>query len=190
MRLIAGVLAVALLLPAGADAQRRPRYNQFSFSPYVGVYKDAYDFEADGSDVGFLVGFKAGFQEGSRTNLHLNLGYAQANDVATRVPLAPVVDNQWVLLTAGGDFALVPGATAVAISADLGVGWRRNTYDDISGADRSDGWGAYAVAAPGLVLRHTFSQRTALWLQVQDYIFDVLEASEHSPALTLGLSFR
>jgi hypothetical protein len=191
MRTIAGVsLALIILLPDAADAQRRGRYNEFSFSPYVGAYKDAYDLAADGSDLGFMVGFKAGWEAGARTNLHLNLGYAQADDVASRGTVAsPVYDNQWVLLTAGGDFALVPGPTSIALAADAGVGWRRTRIDEPDGLD-GGGWGTYEVVAPGLTLRHRFTQRTAFWMSLQDYIFDVLEDAEHSPALTIGLSFR
>jgi hypothetical protein len=194
MRIIAGVsLALVVLLPDGAEAQRRGRYNEFSFSPYLGAYKDAYDLEPDGSDLGFLVGFKAGWEAGNRTNLHLNLGYAQADDVASRGAItSPVRDNQWVLLTGGGDFALVPGPTAIALAVDLGFGWRRTPIDEANGEIdlESDGWGTYEVVAPGLTLRHRFSPRTAFWLSLQDYIFDVLEDAEHSPALTVGLSFR
>lgn len=191
MRTIAGVtLALAMLLPATAEAQRRGRYNEFSFSPYVGAYKDAYDAAADGSDLGFMLGFKAGWEASSRTNLHLNLGYAQADDIATRGPVgSPVYDNQWVLLTGGGDFALVPGPTSIALAAEAGVGWRRTPIDEPEGFD-SGGWGTYGVVAPGLTLRHRFSQRTAFWMSLQDYIFDAFADAEHSPALTLGLSFR
>jgi hypothetical protein len=190
MRVLAGVsLSLLLLLPDSADAQRR-RDNLFSFSPYVGAYRDAYDFEADGSDLGWLIGFKAGHELGARAHLHLNLGYAQANDVGTRPTfLSPVVDNQWVLLTGGGDFALVPGPTTIAVVGDVGMAWRRTTTEDNT-SEFDSGWGTYALAAPGLIVRHTFTPRTALWLSLQDYIFDVLEESEHAPALTLGLSFR
>ena len=185
-------LALVILLPDSADAQRRFRYNEFSFSPYVGAYKDAYDFGDDGSDLGFLLGFKAGWEAGDRTNLHLNLAYAQADDVASRGTIAsPVYDNQWVLLTGGFDFALVPGPTSIALTADAGVGWRRTPIDEPDDVNLDDGgWGTYEVAAPGLTLRHRFSNRTAFWISLQDYIFDVLEDAEHSPALTLGLSFR
>jgi hypothetical protein len=193
MRTIAGIsLALLILLPDSLAAQRRGRYNEFSFSPYVGAYKDAYDIAADGSDLGFLLGFKAGWEASQRTNLHLNLAYAQADDVASRGPVAsPVYDNQWVLLTGGGDFALVPGPTSIALAADAGVGWRRTPIDEPDDVNLgSEGWGAYPLAVPGLTLRHRFSVRTAFWISLQDYIFDFLEEAEHSPALTLGLSFR
>jgi|SRR5919108_365921 hypothetical protein len=193
MRTIAAVsLALLILLPDFVEAQRRWRYNEFSFSPYVGAYKDAYDVGADGSDLGFLVGFKAGWEPGARTILHLNLGYAQADDVASRGTIAsPVYDNQWVLLTGGGDFALVPGPTSIALTAEAGIAWRRTPIDEPDDVDiDAGGWGTYEVAAPGLTLRHRFSPRTGFWISLQDYIFDALEDAEHSPALTLGLSFR
>jgi hypothetical protein len=192
MRIIAGVaLVLAIVLPEGAEAQRRGRDNKFSFSPYLGAYKDAYDVEADGSDLGFLVGFKAGWEAGRRMNLHVNVGYLQADDVASRgtVP-APVHDNQWVMLTGGGDFALVPGPTTIALAADAGVAWRRTPIDEANGVElEDDGWGTYEVLAPGLTLRHRFSSRTAFWMTLQDFIFDAFEDAEHSPGLMVGLSF-
>ena len=196
MKVIAGVvLIMALMAPQAAEAQRRNSWgatNPYSFSPYVGVYKDAYDRAADGSDVGWMVGFKAGYQEGDRTTFHLNLAYAHANDVASRTVLNnTVVDNRWVITTVGGDFALVPGTTSIAIGLDAGVAWRSNTTSTAGGDARSDGWATYETVAPALTLRHHFSQRSSLSLSAQDYILDFFEGPvQHSPALTLGLSFR
>jgi hypothetical protein len=194
MRTIAGVsLALVILLPSSLDAQRRGRYNEFSFAPYVGAYKDAYDVADDGSDLGYLLGFKAGWEASQRLNLHLNLAYAQADDVASRGPVgSPIYDNHWVLLTGGGDFALVPGPTSISLAVDAGVGWRRTPIDEPDDVDLpgDEGWGSYPLLAPGLTLRHRFSGRTAFWMSLQDYIFDVIEDAENSPALTLGLSFR
>jgi len=197
-RILCLSLLALLLLPAAGEAQRRTtvtwgRQNPFSFTPYVGAFKDAYDLEADDSDLGWMIGFRAGYQEGQRTRLHLNLGYATSNDVATRpFPDSGVRDNQWVMLTAGGDFALVPGTTSIAVGADAGVAWRQvSSEDDIVVGTGDDGWGTYELVAPSLTLRHHFSQRTSLALTLQDYIFNVLEGDvEHSPALALGLSFR
>lgn len=199
MKAIAGVaLVLALLAPQAVEAQRRNtgccRGNQFSFTPYAGVLKDAYDLEADGSDLGWLVGFRAGYHESERATLHLNLGYAQTNDVGTRGSFSTTVhDNQWVILTAGGDFALVPGPTSVAVGMDAGVAWR-NVTDDVSSpvlGGSSGGWGTYELVAPSLTVRHRFSPRTSLSLTAQDFILDFLEGPvQHSPALTLGLSFR
>lgn len=194
IRLACLAIAVALITPAAADAQRRPRYNAFSFSPYAGAFMDAYDVEADDSNVGWMVGFRAGYQETPRFNLHLNLGYARVDDVATRpLPTDPVYDNDWVLLTGGADFALVPGNTSVAVGADLGVGWRRTkAQDPLPGTTFDDqGWAAYETIVPALTVRHHFTPRAGIFVAVQDYIFDVLEGTaQHSPAFTVGLTIR
>lgn len=186
MKRIAGLaLVLAVMVPDAAEAQRRSAYNAFSFSPYVGAYKDAYDIGADDSDLGYMVGFKAEYHEGNRLTFHGNLGYAESNDVATRaLPTDDIVDNQWVMLTGGASFAIVPGNTSVAVGADAGVAWR---HTDGAG----DGWAAYEVVVPTLTLRHRFTQRTSVFGSVHDYITDVLEGSaQHSPAFTIGLSFR
>lgn len=201
MKRIACVMVLAaLMVPASADAQRRHnssgwRGNPFSFTPYAGAYKDAYDLEADGSDLGWLIGFKAGYHESERTTFHLNLGYAQANDVGSRAGFNQTVfDNQWVILTAGGDFKLVPGTTSIAVGVDAGVAWRKTSVDEpdvVLGGSAGEGWGTYELVAPSLILRHHFSSNTSLSFTLQDYIMDLLEGpAEHSPALTVGLSFR
>ena len=193
MKKIALFALFTLLLPAAGEAQRRGPgcCNSFSFSPYLGAFKDAYDFEADGSDLGWMIGFKAGYDASHRVRLLANLGYAQANDVATHAPLAPIIDNEWVILTGGAEFALVPGTTSINLSAEAGVSWRRTSVEDDevdSGVD--DGWGSYETLIPALTLRHQFSPRAGLFISAQDMILDFLEGSaEHSPALTLGLSF-
>jgi hypothetical protein len=199
MKIIAyAALALALVLPADAEAQRRSnayRYNHYSFEPYAGAFMDAYDVEADGSNLGWLVGFRAGYQESPRFNLHINLGYAHTNDVADRPTGVddPVYDNQWVLLTAGGDFALVPGNTSISLGTDFGVGWRRTRADDPPAGTTVDelSWTAHEVVAPALVLRHQFTPRAGIYASVQDYIFDVLDGTaQHSPAFTVGLTLR
>ncbi|HEX6135679.1 MAG TPA: hypothetical protein VFZ24_17025 [Longimicrobiales bacterium] len=186
-------IAALLCLSADADAQRRHRNNPFSFSPYVGAFMDAYDLEADDSNVGWLLGFRAGYRKGQRLDLHLNLGYAHVDDVATRpLPTDPIHDNRWVLLTGGADFALIPGSTSVAVGADIGVGWRQTKpRDPPPGAAGSFGWAAYETAVPSLTLRHQFTPRAGIFLSAQDYIFDLLEGPvQHSPALTFGLTLR
>ncbi|HEX6309345.1 MAG TPA: hypothetical protein VFZ69_14210 [Longimicrobiales bacterium] len=187
-------LAVAglLLVPADADAQRRHRYNAFSFSPYIGAFKDAYDLEADDSDVGWLLGFRGGYQASRRLELHLNLGYAHVGDVATRpLPTDPILDNRWVLLTGGADFALVPGNTSIAVGADVGVGWRQTKARDDTGTPGSDQWASYETAVPSLTIRHQLTPRVGIFASAQDYIFDVLEGPvQHSPAFTAGLTLR
>src|SRR5688572_28114351 len=58
MKKVALLALFALLLPASLQAQRRFDDNSWTFAPYLGAYKDAYDLEADGSDLGWMVGFK------------------------------------------------------------------------------------------------------------------------------------
>jgi hypothetical protein len=198
MRTIACLaLGLVLVMPTDAEAQRRGnmyRYNAYSFSPYAGAFMDAYDVEADGSNVGWIAGFRAGYRESQRLNLHLNLGYAQTGDVAERpvVGDATIYDNQWVLLTAGGDFALVPGNTSVSLGTDLGVGWLRTKPDRAEpGVTERSGWSAHDVVAPALVIRHQFTPRAGIYGSVQDHIFDLLDGSvQHSPAFTVGLTIR
>lgn len=190
-------LAMVALAPADADAQRRwagHDYNKFSFEPYAGAFMDAYDLEPDDSNLGWIAGLRAGYQAARRVNLHVNLGYASTGDVATRpLPTDPIYDNQWIMLTGGADFALVPGNTSVALGADFGVAWRRTRADDPlpdAGFD-DDGWAAYPVVVPGFVVRHQFTPRAGVFGSVQDYIFDVFDGTaQHSPAFTAGLSFR
>lgn len=197
MRTIAcALVALALLVPADAEAQRRGstmyRYNAYSFSPYAGVFLDAFDAEPDGSNVGWIAGFRAGYTESARANFHLNLGYARTGDVAPRPVVGDpaIIDNQWVLLTAGGDFALVPGNTSIAVGTDLGVGWLRGRPGD-GGTGGSQSWSAHDVVAPSLIVRHQFTPRAAIFGSAQDYIFDLLDGSaKHSPAFTVGLTIR
>jgi hypothetical protein len=198
MKVIAGLtLALALLLPAEADAQRHSnsyRYNSYSFSPYFGAFFDAYDMEADGSNLGWIAGFRAGYRESERVNFHLNLGYAKTGDVGSRPldeALYPILDNEWVLLTAGGDFALVPGNTSVALGLDVGVGWRQVEAGGSSDVEPEPGWGTYELVAPGLTVRHQLTPRVGLYGTVQDYIFDLLEGPvQHTPVLAAGLTLR
>jgi hypothetical protein len=201
MKRLAGLTLMAvLLLPADADAQRRSnasccRFNPYSFSPYAGAFWDSYDVEADGSNRGWIAGFRAGYQESDRFNLHLNIGYAQTDDVAGRPVIGEGVtyDNQWVITTVGGDFALVPGNTSIAVGTDIGVGWRRTRADEVPDgltAEPSD-WAAYEVIVPALTVRHQFTPRASLYGSAQDYIFSVLDGTaQHSLALTLGLTLR
>lgn len=191
------LLMAGVVWPAAAEAQRRNdccSRNPFSFTPYVGVMKDAYDLEADGSDTGLMLGFRAGYHETQRLGFHLNVAYGETNDVASRAPLDNAVhDNQWVFLTAGMNFVLVPGNTSVGIGGEAGVAWRNTKLASPGTTVPRDleGWGAYDVVAPSLTVRHHFSPRTSLALTAHDYIFDVFEGDvQHSPALTLGLSFR
>ena len=190
MKKVALLVLFALSLPASLQAQRRFDENSWTFAPYLGAYKDAYDLEADGSDLGWMIGFKAGYEFSRRGRVFGNLAYAEVNDVATRAFLSPIIDNEWIILTLGGEFGIVPGNTSVNLGAEAGVGWRRTTSEDDENDD-SDGWGSYETVIPTLSIRHQFSNRGALFVTAQDMIMDFFEGSaEHSPALILGLSFR
>ena len=186
-------LLALLVLPAAADAQRHRgccSENRFTFSPYAGLFKDAYDAEADGSDLGWMIGFRAGYDLTDRVRLQANLGYAEANDIASEGIGRQIVDDEWVITTIGAEFALVPGSTSINLGGEAGIIWRRTPVQDADVAG-DDGWATYEVIAPSLTLRHDFSRRAGLFLSLHDYISDVLENSaDHSPALTVGLSFR
>src|SRR5688500_18620019 len=94
---VLGLGAVALVIaPTVADAQAKHRtrtttntrydddccyYNRFTFDPYAGGLKDAYDIGAD-DDMGYLLGFRVGYQLGSRTRLLGNVGYSNTENVA------------------------------------------------------------------------------------------------------------
>lgn len=196
-RLAGLILVAALLAPADAEAQRRGccRFNPYSFSPYAGAFWDAYDAEADGSNLGWIAGFRAGYQESDRFNLHLNIGYAQTDDVASRPAGvdAVVYDNQWVITTVGADFALVPGNTSIAVGADFGVGWRKTKASLVPEgltAEPSD-WAAYEVVVPSLTLRHHFTPRASIFGSAHDYIFSVFDGTaQHTLALKVGLTLR
>jgi hypothetical protein len=186
MTRIAGfALLLALLAPGSAEAQRRgERYNPFSFTPWAGFYRDAFDAGSDDSDIGWTVGFRAGYHESHRINLHLGLGYARSRDVAEPIGGGDrQVDGEWVMLTAGGDYALVPGPTSVAAGADFGVGWRNDR-------DGGSSWDAYPLVSPSVTLRQRLSPSLTLGLRLEDLIFDIFSSARHSPALTLGLTIR
>jgi hypothetical protein len=178
MKPITGLLLVAaLLVPAVAEAQRAgARYNPFSFTPYAGVYSDAYRTSPDESRLGWIAGFRAGYHETDRIALHANVGYAQSPE------------NQWVVLAVGGDYALVPGPTSIAAGAEGGVAWR-NTRDTVAAGDAQD-WGSFPVLSPTLTLRQYVGERATLALAGQLMILDVFSAAQLSPALTIGLSIR
>jgi hypothetical protein len=195
-------LGVLLVLPGGADAQRRrggfdAGYpNRWSLEPYAGAYRDAYDLT--GTQTGYLVGLRLGYQLGSRWRLLGNVGYNETDDIAS-APVVPGVeyDNVWVLTTGGFEFDVVPGRTAASLGVHGGVGWRRTDLDGDSDPPlpgqnlASDGFASYEVIAPALTLRHRLGSRAAVALRFEDYMFDVFDGrTDHSLALTLGLSFR
>jgi len=210
LNVLLGVLVLAsVVLPDGAAAQSKQRgrvivsdhdccyYNRFTLDPYAGGLKDAYDIGAD-DDFGYLVGFRVGYQLGSRTRLLGNVAYSNTENVADPQGLQSyyIYDNVWVMTTGGGEFDVVPGRTSAALGLQAGAGWRKLDLESTVGTpvvnpldDRN--FTAYEVLLPSLTARHRLSTRAAVMVSLQDYIFNFLEGpAQHSPALTLGLSFR
>lgn len=195
-----------LLLPGSVEGQRRrvhvsvDRGNPFSFEPYVGFYRDAYDIGEDDDRTTYLVGFQLGHRLGDRARLLGTVGYAKADDVASNPGdvVTNVYDNTWILTTLGAEYAVVPGNTSIAVGAQAGVGWRKTTIDEDEGslpmpgqAGSDDGFAALDVVVPHVTLRYWVTRRAALTLRVQDYMFDVFEGPvDHAPAATLGLTIR
>jgi hypothetical protein len=201
-------LAAAVLAPSAADAQRRRVYtssnddgccygNRFSLEPYAGAMKDAYDIGA-GGDTGYLLGFRVGYMLGSRARLIGNFGYSNTENVSNPGPLSSyyIYDNVWVMTTGGGEFDVVPGRTSASLGLQAGVGWRRVDLEGsvgapITPAEPTDRFTAYEMLLPSLTMRHRLSSRATAMLALQDHMFNVLEGTtQHSPALTLGFSFR
>jgi hypothetical protein len=56
-------------------------------------------------------------------------------------------------------------------------------------ADESSGFASYLLLVPRISVRHSFTPRTALDISVLDQIFPE-DGVQHSPALTIGFSFR
>jgi hypothetical protein len=192
------VLAAALLLPATAHAQRRMqccRGNPFSFAPYAGVLKDAYDISQDDDNLGYILGFRVGYELSRRSRLVGDVAYAASDNVSSLGGTGTfnVYDNNWIMTTGGAEYDIIPGGTSVTLAAEAGAGWRKISLDDSvdtpTSPDESSGYEPLLLLLPRLSVRHAFSARTALEVSVADYIFpddDVL----HSPALTVGFSFR
>ena len=193
------IAALLVLLPADADAQRRHRrqsLNPWSFAPYAGVFKDAYDLSADGENTGWMVGFRVGYAAGARARLLANVGYAESDDVAADPLDFPrnVYDNQYIITTGGAEYDIIPGETSVALGVELGGLWREVALDHTIGAPApgdlaESGYSFNFTVVPGLTLRHAFSARSALELALRDFILPDDEV-EHSPALTVGMRFR
>jgi hypothetical protein len=171
--------------------------NRFSLEPYAGAIKDAYDIGAE-DDTGYLLGFRVGYRLGSRTRLIGNFGYSNTENVADPGPLTSyyIYDNVWVMTTGGGEFDVVPGRTSASLGLQAGVAWRKLDLEGSVGAppfsaESTDRFTAYEVLLPSLMVRHRLSSRTTAVAGIQDHIFNLLEGTaQHSPALTLGFSFR
>jgi hypothetical protein len=202
---LVAVLMVGML-PAAGEAQRRGQQrdrfvenyaNRFSLEPYAGAFKDAFD--AGETNTGYLVGMRVGYDVGWRGRLQLNAGYSEVDDVALGAAGADyfLYDNNWIFTTLGGEFDVIPGRTSASLGVQAGAAWRKVTVDEqvgnpAPGTNQSeDGYTAYEVLAPGLSLRHRLTPRAAIALAFEDYIFDLFEGPvDHSPAVTLGFTFR
>ena len=202
------LFALVALAPADAEAQRRrpvqihierDRGNPFTFEPYAGFYRDAYDIGNDDDRTTYTLGMQLGHRLGSRGRLLGTIGYAKSDDVADNQGGSyNVFDNTWILTTAGAEYAVVPGNTNISVGAQAGVGWRKNTFEGTVGdvplpeqGQSDDGYASYDVVVPHVTVRYWVTRRAALTLRLQDYMFDVLEGPvDHSPAATLGVTIR
>lgn len=201
-RTLLALVALALLAPADAQAQRRRGYegfgNDFTFEPHVGFFRDAYDIGDDDDRTTWLAGMRLGYRIASRARLLGTLAYARSDDVADNPDAAAynVYDNTWILTTLGGEYDVVPGNTSVSLGLQGGAGWRKTTLEEtvgvpLPGQASDDGYSAIDVIVPSITLRHWFSRRAAITLGLQDYIFDVFEGpADHSPAGSVGVTVR
>lgn len=192
------VMAVAGGVGAGAAGAQEHTATRFEATPYVSLFKDAYDIGADGN-TGAMAGLRLGYVLGDRTRLVGSLAYGEAGDVAATPAGATdyrIYENRWVMTTAGAEYDVLQGRTALALGLQVGAGWRQLNATDVVGAPPADhlgggGYAFYDVVVPGVTLRHRIARRATLELGVSDYMFDVLEASvDHSPAISLGVSIR
>jgi hypothetical protein len=201
-------LAAVVVAASSAEAQRgrinrNSNYddccygNRFSLDPYAGAMKDAYAIGAS-DDLGYLVGFRVAYRLGSRTRLIGNLGYSNTENVSDPGTLASyyIYDNVWVMTTGGAEFDVVPGRTSASLGVQFGAGWRKLDLEGSVGtpleAPQDDSnFSAYTMVMPTLTGRHRLNSRAALTLTLADHIFDAFDGpAQHSPALTLGVSFR
>lgn len=197
--LVAAALLGLVLTPATTEAQRRGGWgksNPWSFAPYGGLFRDAYDASADGKDTGWMVGFRVGYDLGSRSRLVGNIGYAESDDVALDPLDAPrvIYDNQYIITTGGLEYDIIPGNTSVSLGVELGGLWREVAQDDqvgqpLPGQSLESGFSFNFAVVPALTVRHGFTPRTALEIGVRDFILPE-EQVEHMPAITLGFRFR
>ena len=197
-RAILLIVAGVLLAPLPGHAQRRVvmKSNPFSFAPYAGAFKDAYDISADDENTGYIVGFRVGYDLGRRSRLVGDVAYAESDDVANSAGMINynVYDNSWIMTTGGAEYDIIPGPTSVTLAAQAGAAWRKISLDETIGfpapADESGGYSSHFIVVPRISVRHSFTSRTALDVSVQDFILPDDSRVEHSPALTIGFSFR
>jgi hypothetical protein len=188
--------ALGLVLIGGrVEAQERA----LTVEPYVGLFHDAYDIGSNGS-TGALAGVRVGYDLGTRARLIGGLGFGHTSDVVF-VPAGmesySIYGNRWLLTTAGAEYDVVAGPTALALGLQAGAGWRQMRWEDQVGSPTNprefatNGYAFYDVVVPSVSVRREITPRASLTLGVSDYVFDVLEWDpDHSPALSLGVSLR
>jgi hypothetical protein len=191
--------ALGLVLIAGPAAAQERVADKLTVEPYVGLFHDAYDIGANGS-TGTLAGVRVAYALGARTRLVGNVGGGRTTDVAMNAPGMQdywVYGNRWLMTTAGAEYDVVAGPTALALGLQAGAGWRKVLTEDQVGTPTEpgrymgSGYAFYDVVVPSLTLRREITPRASITLGVSDYVFDVLEWSpDHSPALSLGVSLR
>lgn len=202
MRLLMMIPALMLPLaaiPSDAEAQRRHERccssNPWSFAPYAGLFKDAYDISPDDENTGWMAGFRIGYDIGSRTRLLADVAYGESDDVTSGPILVDrnVYDNQYIFTTGGAEYDILPGNTSVSLGTLLGGAWRKVVLDDEADdtvvPEFGDGYAFYFAVVPALTIRHGFTSRTALEVGLRDYIFPD-GSVDHMPAVTIGFRFR
>lgn len=216
MRKLVFVLAAATLLaPTLADAQTKKRSgrttvrivnsrrdccwgNRFSFEPYAGAVKDAYDVSPDGENTALLLGFRVGYLLSSRIRLLGNVAYSESDNVIDPQGTTAyyLYDNTWVYTTAGGEFDVVPGRASISLGLQGGAAFRRVDLDATVGtpvlpAQPDEGFSAQEVLIPTLMGRYRVIDRLTFMAGLQDNIFDFFDGpAQHSLALTAGFSYR
>lgn len=199
LMLIPALMLPLAAIPSDAEAQRRPARccssNPWSFAPYAGLFKDAYDISPDDENTGWMAGFRIGYDIGRRSRLLADIAYAESDDV-TSGPIVigrSVYDNQYILTTGGAEYDILPGNTSVSLGTLLGGAWRKVVLDDAADdtvtPDYGDGYSFYFAVVPALTVRHGFTPRTALEIGLRDYIFPDASVN-HMPALNVGFRFR
>lgn len=190
-------LAAVLVVGVAPGLAAQSLAERFSFGPYGGIYVDNADrggFDLDRA--GALGGVRVRYHLTDRLGLVGDVGYAEVNDVGT-VGVSPDlftfgVNN--VFTTGGVEYALTGGRTRARIGLRAGAAWRETEIEGAIGNPVQElaevgGYSARFVGAPGLSLSHRLVERLDLELMLTDYLaFE--DPSEHSPALTLGLSLR
>jgi hypothetical protein len=186
----------ALLLPAIATAQQRSE-NPWQLDVHAGAFRDAHDISADGRRTAVQGGVRVGYRLTERARATAGVSLAWGRDVADSraVPDHYVYDNEWVLTTAGAEYDLLPGRTALAFGIEAGAAWRQIHEVGRVGAPAGvpeyagHGYSATAVLVPSLTLRREVTDRLALTAGAADHLM-LGGPTKHSLAARLGVSLR